>query len=81
MDDADDDIEPVFTEENRKLFFFASAILVLVWILINLVFKFLENIISPGSDYERYYLLLSLTSLIVSYLIGYMIYYLSLIHI
>ena len=34
MDDADDDIEPVFTEENRKLFFFASAILVLVWILI-----------------------------------------------
>ena len=75
MTDDDDEIEPVFTEENRKLFFFASAILILVWVLINIVFKFLDNIISPDSDYERYYLLLSLTSLIVSYLIGYMIYY------
>jgi len=75
MTDDADEIEPVFTEENRKLFFFASAILILVWILINFVFKFLDNIISPDSDYERYYLLLSLTSLIVSYLIGYMIYY------
>ena len=75
MTDDDDEIEPVFTEENRKLFFFASAILILVWILINFVFKFLDNIISPDSDYERYYLLLSLTSLIVSYLIGYIIYY------
>ena len=75
MNDDDDDIEPVFTEENRKLFFFASAILILVWVVINFVFKFLDNIISPDSDYERYYLLLSLASLIISYLIGYMIYY------
>ena len=75
MKPTDDSSSSILTEDNRKFFFLGSALLILVWVIISLIFNFLENVISPESDSERYYLLLSLTSLIVSYLIGYMIYY------
>ena len=75
MKPTDDSSSSILTEDNRKFFFLGSALLILVWVIISIIFNFLENVISPESDSERYYLLLSLTSLIVSYLIGYMIYY------
>lgn len=74
MSDTVTDEEPLFSEGNRNFFLLGSGLMILVWLGINLIFSFLEGIISPETGTQKYYLLLSLASLIVSYLIGYVVY-------
>lgn len=63
-----------FELENKRILITGSLLLILVWFVIDFLFQFSETILNPDSDSKKYYLSVSLASLIITHLIGYLIY-------
>ena len=65
---------PFFNPES-KLFFASGAIaLGLIWWAMNLLLGIIGNPLGTDSSEEEYFLLLSFTSLLITYLVGYLLF-------
>ncbi len=65
---------PFFNPES-KLFFASGAIaLGLIWWAMNLLLGVIGNPLGTDSSEEEYFLLLSFTSLLITYLLGYLLF-------
>ena len=60
----------------QKKPFFATSVVVLcaVWLLLKLLLDNLEQPLGSDTDAEEYYLLLSVSSLFITYLVGYILF-------